>query len=148
MPGAQTVNIPHLGRVIVQADVEFGANCTIDRGSLSDTVIGEGSKLDNQVHLAHNAVIGRYCFITAQCGVAGSGILGDYVQMGGQSGVIGHVVVGDHSRIGAFAGVLRSLSANSDVSGIPARPRNELYRDAAFVTRLRRKKQTGNADDA
>ena len=142
VPGKTHTKIPQLGRVIVQANVEIGTACTIDRGSLSDTVIGEGSKLDNQVHVAHNVIIGRHCLITAQCCLAGSTVLGDYVQMGGRSGVVNHLSVGDHSRIGAGAGVLRSLPPYSDVSGIPARPRSEVYRDAAFVSRLRRQHES------
>lgn len=138
-PGASHIKIPQLGRVIIQTQVEIGANCAIDRGSLSDTVIGEGSKIDNQVHLAHNVVMGRHCFITAQCAVAGSARLGDYVQMGGQSAVSGHVTVGNHCLIAANASVLRSIGDNQEVSGVPARPRAEVYRDAAFVSRLRKK---------
>ena len=137
--GAQHIKIPQLGRVIIQADVEMGAACTIDRGSFSDTIIGEGCKLDNQVHLAHNVVLGRHCIITGQCGIAGSTHVGDYVQMGGQAGVAGHLQIGEHSRIGAAAGVLTSIPTHSDVTGVPARPLKEVYRDLIFVKKLRQK---------
>ena len=137
-PGASHFKIPQLGRVIIQADVEIGANCTIDRGSMEDTQIGEGSKLDNQVHMAHNVKIGRHCFLTGQNGLAGSASLGDYVQMGGQAGIAGHVHVGDKTMVGAQALVLKSVPENSTVSGTPARPLQELYRDQAFIRTMRR----------
>ena len=138
-PGAAHFKIPQLGRVIIQADVEIGANCTIDRGSMEDTQIGEGSKLDNQVHMAHNVKIGRHCFLTGQNGLAGSASLGDYVQMGGQAGIAGHVHVGDNTMVGAQALVLKSVPNNSTVSGTPARPLQELYRDQAFIRTLRKR---------
>ena len=139
--GAQHIKIPQLGRVIIQADVEMGAACTIDRGSFSDTIIGEGCKLDNQVHLAHNVVLGRHCIITGQCGIAGSTHIGDYVQMAGKAGVAGHLQIGEHSRIGAAAGVVTSIPAHSYVTGVPARPLTEVYRDIVFVKQLRKKKR-------
>ncbi len=138
-PGASHIKIPQLGRVIVQADVEIGGNCGIDRGALGDTIIGEGSKLDNLIHIAHNVQIGRHCFITAGCAVAGSTTLGDYVQMGGGAKVTGHVEIGDHCVISAMSAVLRSFPANSQIAGNPARLRSELYRDQAFISRLRKK---------
>ena len=138
-PGAAHVKIPQLGRVILQADVEIGANCGIDRGAFGDTVIGEGSKLDNLVHIAHNVQIGRHCFLTALSGVAGSSTLGDYVRMGGQSGVTGQVSVGNHCVIAANASVLSSFPDDTEVAGIPARPRLDLYRDLAFLSRLRKR---------
>ena len=143
--GAQHIKIPQLGRVIIQADVELGAACTIDRGSFSDTIIGEGCKLDNQVHLAHNVVLGRHCVITGQCGIAGSTHIGDYVQMGGQAGVAGHLQNGEHSRIGGAAAVTASIAPKSDVTGVPARPLAEVYRDLIFVKQLRKKQKQPNA---
>lgn len=140
-PGASHVKIPQLGRVILQADVDIGANCAIDRGALGDTVIGEGSKLDNLCHIAHNVQIGRHCFLTALCAVAGSSTLGDYVQMGGQSAVSGHVSVGNHCVIAANASVLASFGDNMELAGVPARPRADLYRDLAFLSRLRKKSE-------
>lgn len=140
-PGASHVKIPQLGRVILQDDVDIGANAGIDRGALGDTIIGEGSKLDNLVHIAHNVQIGRHCFLTALCAVAGSSTLGDYVQMGGQSAVGGHVSVGDRCVIAANASVLSSFPDDSEVAGIPARSRKDLYRDMAFLSRLRKKSE-------
>ncbi len=138
-PGAEHTKIPQLGRVIIQADVEIGSQCAIDRGTVGDTTIGEGSKLDNLVHLAHNVVVGRHCFLTAGVGVAGSSTLGDYVQMGGHAGVTDHVSIGSNSVVAAKAAVLRSFPANSKISGVPARPRREVYRDQVFLSRLRKK---------
>lgn len=138
-PGASHVKIPQLGRVILQADVEIGANCGIDRGALGDTVIGEGSKLDNLVHIAHNVQLGRHCFLTALCAVAGSSTLGDYVQMGGQSAVGGHISIGNRCVIAANASVLSSFPDGTEVAGIPARPRLDVYRDLAFLSRLRKR---------
>lgn len=137
-PGASHVKIAQIGRVILQADVEIGANAAIDRGALGDTIIGEGSKLDNLVHIAHNVQLGRHCFLTACCAVAGSSTLGDYVQMGGQSAVGGHVSVGDRCVISANASVLSSFPADTQLAGVPARVRNDLYRDHAFLSRLRK----------
>ena len=141
-PGADFLKIPQLGRVIIQDDVELGANSAIDRGALNDTVIGEGTKLDNLVHLAHNVEVGRHCAITAGVALAGGARLGDYVQVGGHAGIVGHIEVGAHSVIGAHALVTKSLPEKSDVSGAPARPRQELYRDQAFLARLRKAAQT------
>lgn len=138
-PGASHIKIPQLGRVILQADVEIGANGGIDRGALGDTIIGEGSKLDNLVHIAHNVQLGRHCFLTALCAVAGSSTLGDYVQMGGQSAVGGHVRVGNHCVIAANASVLSQVPDNTEVAGVPARPRLDVYRDLAFLSRLRKR---------
>lgn len=136
--GASHVKIPQIGRVIVQADVEIGANASIDRGAFGDTMIGEGSKLDNLVHLAHNVQLGRHCFITASCAIAGSSVLGDYVQMGGCAAVTGHVTIGDRCVISAQAAVLRSFPADSQIAGSPGRLRSELYREMALVSRLRK----------
>jgi UDP-3-O-[3-hydroxymyristoyl] glucosamine N-acyltransferase len=144
-PGAAHVKIPQLGRVILQANVEIGGNTVIDRGALGDTVIGEGSKIDNLVHIAHNVQLGRHCFITATCAVAGSTTLGDYVQMGGGAKVTGHVEIGDRCVISANSAVLRSFPADCNIAGSPARLRDELYRDQAFVSRLRKKAQDKEA---
>lgn len=137
-PGAAHIKIPQLGRVILQADVEIGANGGIDRGAMGDTIIGEGSKLDNVCHIAHNVQLGRHCFLTAHCAVAGSSTLGDYVQMGGQSAVGGHVHVGHNCQIAANASVLADVADGAQVAGVPARPRAALYRDQAFLSRLRK----------
>eukprot|EP00743_Colponemidia_sp_Colp-15_P005267 GILK01005666.1.p1 GENE.GILK01005666.1~~GILK01005666.1.p1 ORF type:complete len:274 (-),score=11.35 GILK01005666.1:318-1139(-) len=113
---------PQLRRVLIEDDVELGANCTVDRGSHRHTVIGEGTKLDNMVHVAHNVRIGKHCLIAAQCGVAGSVTIGDRVHMGGQTGVAQHLSIGDGARIAGKSGVMQSLEGGKEYGGIPAVP--------------------------
>lgn len=139
VPGTAHLKIPQLGRVIVQADVEIQSGCAIDRGALGDTVIGEGSKLDNLVHIAHNIQIGRHCFITAQVGMAGSTQVGDYVSMGGKAGIAGHLTIGDKATIGGLAAVTKNVGAGETVAGNPARPIREMQRDMLFVSKLRKR---------
>ena len=103
MGPAGHLKVPQIGRVIIQDDVEIGANTTVDRGALKDTVIGEGTKIDNLVQIGHNVVIGRHCVIVAQTGISGSAELGDFVVMGGQSGVVGHIKIGAGAQIGCAA---------------------------------------------
>ncbi|MEZ5871968.1 MAG: UDP-3-O-(3-hydroxymyristoyl)glucosamine N-acyltransferase [Nitratireductor sp.] len=114
--------IAQIGRVLIQDRVEIGANSTIDRGSNRDTVIGEGTKIDNLVQIGHNVVIGRHCVIVGLAGVAGSATLGDYVVVAGQTGVVGHIKVGDGSQIGGGSGVNMNLAPGSKVIGYPAQP--------------------------
>src|SRR5262249_11175970 len=99
------MKIPQLGRVIVQDHVEIGANSTIDRGALGDTVIGEGKKIDNLVQIGHNTKIGRHCILAGQVGVSGSVVLGDFVIVGGMAGIADHVTIGDRARLAGLAGV-------------------------------------------
>ena len=101
--------IPQTRRVIIQDDVEIGANTTIDRGSTRDTVIGEGTKIDNLVQIAHNCSIGRHCLIASQTGISGSSKVGDFVMMGGQVGFADHVTIGDRAMLGARAGVMSTF---------------------------------------
>ncbi len=119
------VKIPQLGIVVIEDDVEIGANCAIDRGALGETRLKRGVKLDNLVHLAHNVSVGEYSFIVAQVGVAGSTKLGKRVALGGQVGVVGHIELGDGVQVGAQAGVSHSLKAGQVVLGSPARPIKE-----------------------
>ncbi len=128
--------IAHVGGCVIGDDVEIGANCTIDRGSVGDTEIGAGTKLDNLVHVAHNVRIGRGCLLMAQVGVAGSAIIDDGVILAGQSGVVGHVRIGRAARIGAQSGVLTNVPAGETWSGFPARPHKETLRGYAAVRRL------------
>ena len=120
---------PHIGKVIIKDNVEIAANCTIDRGSLSNTVINENSYLDNQVHLAHNVKVGKNCMIAGQVGIAGSTTLGDNVSIGGQAGVSGHLKIGNNVKIGGGSGVIKNIEDNSTVMGYPAKPLKKFIKD-------------------
>jgi len=130
------VKVPQVGRAILGDDVEIGANSTVDRGSLGDTVIGRGTKIDNLVMVAHNVEIGRGCLIAAQAGIAGSTTVGDGVMMGGQVGVAGHVRIGDGAQLGARSAVMKSVPEGTLVSGDPARPFRETRRAQAELARI------------
>lgn len=133
------LTIPHLGRVILEDDVEVGANTTIDRGSAQDTVIGAGSRLDNLVQIGHNVVLGRCCVIVAQVGISGSTVLEDFVHVGGQAAMAGHLRIGRGSQIGAQAGVISDTPSGAQVLGSPARPRQEFFRQIALVKKMARR---------
>ncbi len=139
------LRIPQLGRVMIEDDVEIGANCTVDRGSTGDTVIGAGTVLDNLVHIAHNVRLGRYCVICAQVGIAGSTVVGDGVMMGGQAGVSEHLHVGSGARIAGKSGVIRDVKDGEAVGGYPAMPVREWHRQTASVIRLSQRKPNGLA---
>ena len=128
--------IPHIGRVILKDSVWIGPNCCIDRGTLSDTVIGEGSKLDNLIHIAHNVQIGKNCAIAGQVGIAGSSILEDNVSLAGQVGIIGHLVIGEGSIVAAKSAVFQSLEPGSFVSGVPARNHKVRLRQDVIINQL------------
>ncbi len=133
--GAQA-KIPHTGRCVIGDDVEIGANTTIDRGSIGHTRIGNGVKLDNLVHVAHNVSIGEGSLLAAQVGIAGSTRLGRGVWMGGQSGAINQVEIGDGARVVVQTGVTRNVGAGETVSGFPGRPHRDELRQQAMVRRL------------
>ncbi len=120
--------IPQLGTVVIEDDVEIGANVTIDRGALGETRVGRGVKIDNLVHLAHNVEVGDHSVLAAQVGVAGSSKVGQWVALGGQVGLSGHITVGDRTQIGAQAGVPNSVPADQVLLGTPARPIKETRR--------------------
>jgi UDP-3-O-[3-hydroxymyristoyl] glucosamine N-acyltransferase len=120
--GSKHRKLAHIGRVVLEEDVEIGANCTIDRARFSETRIGSGTKVDNLVQIAHNVTVGRGCLLVAQAGIAGSTHLGDYVILAGQSGVAGHVTVGSGSQVAAQGGVASNLPPNSVVRGSPSMP--------------------------
>jgi len=129
---------PQLGRVIIEDDVEIGSNTTIDRGSLSDTTIGEGTKIDNLCQIAHNVKIGKNVIMAAQCGISGSAVIGDNVTMGGQSGIVDNVTIGEGVRIGAKSAVIGNVKNDEIVWGIPARPIGETKRQMAVLSWLTR----------
>lgn len=130
------VKIPHIGRAIIGNDVEIGANTCIDRGSVDDTVIGAGTKIDNLVHIAHNVRIGKVCLILAQAAIAGSTRVEDGVVIAGQAGIAGHLSIGSGVQIGAQAGVISDVPAGETWSGYPARPHKESLRASAAMLKL------------
>jgi len=132
----QHLKIPHVGRCIIENDVEIGANTTIDRGSIDDTVVGAGTKIDNLVQIAHNVRIGRACLIMAQVGIAGSVRVEDGAMLLGQVGVSGHHTVGKGARLAAQAGVFGDIPAGETWSGYPARPHKEALRAQAALFKL------------
>jgi UDP-3-O-[3-hydroxymyristoyl] glucosamine N-acyltransferase len=134
------VSAPQLGRVILSDDVEVGANSTIDRGSVADTVIGAGTRIDNLVQIGHNVRLGRCCVIVAQVGIAGSTVLEDFVQIGGQAALASHLHVGTGARIGAQAGLISNAPAHAVLLGSPAQPRTEFLRQIAALKRFGRRK--------
>ena len=127
---------PQLGSVIIEDDVEIGANTTIDRGSLSDTIIGAGTKIDNLCQVAHNVKIGKNVLMAGQCGISGSTVIGNDVSMGGQAGVADNITIGDNVTIGAKSAVIGNIEKNSVVWGIPARPIAQTKRQMAVLARL------------
>ena len=134
------VKVPQLGRVLVEDDVEIGANTTIDRGAGPDTVIGQGCWIDNLVQIAHNVRVGRGCAIAAQAGLAGSVRVGDFVLIAGQVGVTGHNTVGDGARIAGQAGVIRDIEPGGTYGGTPAVPIRQWHRQSAHLARLAQSK--------
>lgn len=128
--------LPHVGGCVIGNDVEIGANSTIDRGSIDQTVIGDGTKIDNLVHVAHNVRIGRLCLLAAQVGIAGSVRVGDGVVMAGQVGVSGHVTIGDKATLTAQAGIFGNIPAGEMWGGFPARPHKESLRGYAALSKL------------
>ncbi|HSU14363.1 UDP-3-O-(3-hydroxymyristoyl)glucosamine N-acyltransferase [Longimicrobium sp.] len=134
--GGRLVKVPQVGGCRIEADVEVGANTTIDRGSIGDTVVGRGTKIDNLVQIGHNCRIGRSVVIVSQAGISGSTKVGDGAVLGGQSGFQGHIEVGAGARIGAQAGVTASVAPGETVSGYPARPHREALRVQAATFKL------------
>lgn len=145
--GQKLVRMLQIGRVIIEDDVDIGANTAIDRGATGDTVIGAGSKLDNLVQIGHNVRIGKSCILCGQVGIAGSTTLGDGVIMGGASAAADHLTIGSGVRIAAKAGVMRDLEPGAVVSGLPAIPIQDWYRQTAGLIRMfsRRAKKSEEA---
>jgi len=134
--GGEHHKLQHLGRAVIEDDVEIGANSAIDRGLLGDTRIGAGSKIDDLVMVAHNVQLGRGCLLVAQAGIAGSARLGDGVTVAGQSGIIGHVEIGDGVVVATKSAVLGSVASGRKVAGIPATDHAQWRRQQALVRRL------------
>ncbi|HEY3571291.1 MAG TPA: UDP-3-O-(3-hydroxymyristoyl)glucosamine N-acyltransferase [Thermoanaerobaculia bacterium] len=128
--------VPQVGRVVLEGDVEVGANSTIDRAMLGETRIGAGSKIDNLVQVGHNVVTGRHCILCGQAGIAGSARLGNYVVLAGQSGVAGHIELGDGAQVAAKSAALASVEPHAQVAGIPAIEMRKWRRQAVLLSRL------------
>ena len=128
--------VPQLGRVILESDVEVGSNSTVDRGTLGETRVGQGTKIDNQVQIGHNVSIGRNSIIVAQVGIAGSATVGENVVLAGQVGVGGHLTIGSGARVGAKTGIHRSIKPGAEISGYPPMEHREFLRYAGMRSRL------------
>jgi UDP-3-O-[3-hydroxymyristoyl] glucosamine N-acyltransferase len=141
--------IPQVGRVIIQDEVEIGANTTIDRGASRDTIIGEGTKIDNLCQIAHNVTIGRNCLIAAQSGISGSVVVEDYVMMGGKVGITDHLTIGAGAMIAAGSGLMSDVPPGARWGGAPAGPAREWLKGAAALRRLARRngERDGEGDE-
>jgi UDP-3-O-[3-hydroxymyristoyl] glucosamine N-acyltransferase len=139
------VRMPHLGRVIIEDNVEIGANCAVDRGADGDTVLGAGSVLDNLVQIAHNVRLGRHCVIAGQAGIAGSTVLGDGVLVGGQAAINDHLTIGSGARVAGKSGVMRDVDAGETVAGYPAVPVRQWHRQTVGLKRLAARSANGHA---
>jgi UDP-3-O-[3-hydroxymyristoyl] glucosamine N-acyltransferase len=142
------LKVPQVGRVIIQDDVEIGANTTIDRGASRDTIIGEGTKIDNLVQIGHNVVIGRHCIIVAQVGISGSTTLEDFVVLGGQVGVVGHVRIGQGAQIAGSSNVNSDVPAGARWGGTPAKPMRDWFREMTMLKTLASQRNLAKHDKA
>jgi UDP-3-O-[3-hydroxymyristoyl] glucosamine N-acyltransferase len=138
------VKVPQLGRVLIGNDVEIGANSTVDRGSGPDTVIGDGTWIDNLVQIGHNVRLGRGCILAGQAGISGSTHVGDFTALGGQVGLAGHLKIGAGAQIGAKSGVMNDIPAGETWFGIPAMPIKQYFRRHATLTKLSERKAKPN----
>ncbi len=140
MGSAGHLKVPQIGRVVIQDDVEIGANSTIDRGALRDTIVGEGTKIDNLVQIGHNVIIGRHCIIVSQTGISGSSELGDFVALGGQVGVVGHVKIGAGAQIAGSSNVRGHVPPGARWGGTPAKPIRLWFRELTVLRQLAERK--------
>jgi len=145
-PGGH-LKVPQIGRVIIQDNVEIGAGTTIDRGANRDTVIGEGTKIDNLVQVGHNVSIGRHCILVAQTGISGSSTLEDFVVLGARVGLNNNVTIGEGAQIAAISNVHGNVPAGARWGGTPAKPVKQWFREMATLARLARKEGGGGADE-
>ncbi|MEM6899044.1 MAG: UDP-3-O-(3-hydroxymyristoyl)glucosamine N-acyltransferase [Pseudomonadota bacterium] len=145
MPGdGRMIDIPHFGRVILQDGVTLGANCSVDRGLLADTMIGEHTKIDNQCHIGHNTIVGRHAVIVAYGGISGSVKIGDYAQLGGRVGVADHVTIGDGSKVAAGSGLMKDVPAGETWGGYPARPVKDWHRELIWTKKHSARKKASS----
>src|SRR6476646_11137201 len=128
--------IPQLGGVVIEDDVELGANVTVDRATFGRTLVKQGTKVDNLVQIAHNVIVGEHCILVAQVGIAGSTTIGHHVMIGGQAGLADHLTIGDQVMIAAKAGVIRSVESNQVVGGMPAMPQEQALRILGGISQL------------
>jgi len=147
VPGAKgPERIPQIGRVIIQDDVEIGANTTVDRGAMADTVIGEGTKVDNLVQIAHNVRIGRGCIIAGHCGLSGSVVLGDFVMLGGRVGLADHVTIGSGAQIAAGSGLMDDVPPGERWAGLPAVPIRDHFRQVSILRTMVKQRKGGKGE--
>ena len=135
------VKIVHFGRVVIKKDVEIGANCTIDRGVFGDTTIGEGSKIDNLVHIGHNCTFEKNCIVTGQCGFAGSSKIGQSVTFGAQSGVAGHLEIAPFTFVAARGGVTKNITKSGVYAGFPIKNHKIWLKEQAIISKLTKEKK-------
>jgi UDP-3-O-[3-hydroxymyristoyl] glucosamine N-acyltransferase len=134
------LKVPQLGRVIVEDEVEIGANTTIDRGTGPDTIIGAGSKIDNLVQIGHNVHLGRGCVVVSQVGISGSTVIGEFCVIGGQVGIAGHLKIGPAVQVAAQSGIMRNVAPGEKICGSPARPIREFMRGVVAIDKMSKKR--------
>jgi UDP-3-O-[3-hydroxymyristoyl] glucosamine N-acyltransferase len=141
------LRVPQLGRVIIEDDVEFGSNCTVDRGAIGDTHIERGVRFDSLIHIGHNVQIGHHSLLVAQVGIGGSTTVGPMVLIGGQVGISDHLTIGAGARLAARSGVTRDIAGGERVGGYPARPLKRWHRETALLAKMARPKKTDTDDE-
>jgi UDP-3-O-[3-hydroxymyristoyl] glucosamine N-acyltransferase len=137
VPGPKgLLRVPQLGRVVIEDDVEFGANCVVDRGAIGDTHIGRGCRFDGLIHVGHNVQMGQFCIVVAQAGIAGSTVIGPGVMIGGQAGIADHLTIGAGARLAARAGVTQDVPPGETVGGYPAQPVKQWHRQVVWLKKM------------